>query len=131
MKKLLPIYSGMSYLFWTTVFLLVAPASVAAQSIEEYMQEPSLEDLIGEEATEASPNMEVFAGETMTTLEQIRAQDLAPGSKASPASAPMAQVTSVTQFSDVQPGDWAYEALAFLANSSELGGLDCLEGYPK
>lgn len=42
----------------------------------------------------------------------------------------MAQVTSVTQFSDVEPGDWAYEALSFLANSEDAGGLDCLEGYP-
>ncbi len=42
----------------------------------------------------------------------------------------LSQVTSVTQFSDVSPTDWAYEALSFLANSEELGGLDCLEGYP-
>ncbi len=49
----------------------------------------------------------------------------------------MAQVTSVQQFSDVQPSDWAYEALAYLANSEAEGGLDCcrsgldcLEGYP-
>jgi len=42
----------------------------------------------------------------------------------------LSQVTSVTQFSEVLPTDWAYEALAFLANSPDLGGLDCLEGYP-
>jgi len=42
----------------------------------------------------------------------------------------LAQVTSVTEFSDVSPGDWAYEALAYLANSEAQGGLDCLEGYP-
>ncbi|WP_448603246.1 hypothetical protein [Thermoleptolyngbya sp.] len=42
----------------------------------------------------------------------------------------MAQVTSVTEFSDVSPSDWAYEALAYLANSESQGGLDCLEGYP-
>lgn len=43
---------------------------------------------------------------------------------------PMAQVTSVSEFADVSPGDWAYEALAYLANSEQQGGLDCLEGYP-
>ncbi|WOB42908.1 iron uptake porin [Thermoleptolyngbya oregonensis NK1-22] len=43
---------------------------------------------------------------------------------------PMAQVTSVSEFVDVSPGDWAYEALAYLANSEQQGGLDCLEGYP-
>ncbi len=42
----------------------------------------------------------------------------------------LAQVTSVTEFSDVSPDDWAYEALSFLANSEAEGGLDCLEGYP-
>ncbi|GAB4460652.1 MAG: iron uptake porin [Elainellaceae cyanobacterium] len=43
---------------------------------------------------------------------------------------PLAQVTSVSEFADVSPGDWAYEALAYLANSEQEGGLDCLEGYP-
>ncbi|WP_448603305.1 iron uptake porin [Thermoleptolyngbya sp.] len=43
---------------------------------------------------------------------------------------PMVQVTSVSEFADVSPGDWAYEALAYLANSEQQGGLDCLEGYP-
>ena len=42
----------------------------------------------------------------------------------------LSQVTSVTEFSDVSPDDWAYEALSFLANSEAEGGLDCLEGYP-
>ncbi|MFQ3626808.1 MAG: iron uptake porin [Cyanobacteriota bacterium] len=42
----------------------------------------------------------------------------------------MAQVTSVSQLADVSPGDWAYEALAYLANDEAQGGLDCLEGYP-
>ncbi|BAU42212.1 iron uptake porin [Leptolyngbya sp. O-77] len=42
----------------------------------------------------------------------------------------MAQVTSVSEFADVSPGDWAYEALAYLVNSEQQGGLDCLEGYP-
>lgn len=42
----------------------------------------------------------------------------------------MAQVTSVSEFADVSPSDWAYEALAYLANSEQQGGLDCLEGYP-
>ncbi|MFQ3617260.1 MAG: iron uptake porin [Cyanobacteriota bacterium] len=43
---------------------------------------------------------------------------------------PLAQVTSVSEFADVSPGDWAYEALSYLANSEQQGGLDCLEGYP-
>jgi len=62
--------------------------------------------------------------ETATTL------DTATTLEAVQATLNLAQVTSITQFSDVQPGDWAYEALSFLTNSEEEGGLDCLEGYP-
>lgn len=38
---------------------------------------------------------------------------------------PMAQVTSVTQFSDVQPTDWAYQALQSLVER-----YGCIVGYP-
>lgn len=37
----------------------------------------------------------------------------------------MAQINSISQLSDVQPTDWAYEALSFLVSQ-----YDCLEGYP-
>lgn len=37
----------------------------------------------------------------------------------------MAQINSISQLSDVQPTDWAYEALSFLVTQ-----YDCLEGYP-
>lgn len=38
---------------------------------------------------------------------------------------PMAQVPSVTQFTDVQPTDWAFEALQIL-----VAEYNCLAGYP-
>lgn len=38
---------------------------------------------------------------------------------------PMAQVTSITQFSDVQPSDWAYQALQSLVER-----YGCIVGYP-
>lgn len=57
-------------------------------------------------------------------------EDAAATLRAVQATMDLAQVTSVTQFIDVQPGDWAYEALSLLANSEAEGGLDCLEGYP-
>lgn len=37
----------------------------------------------------------------------------------------MAQINSISQLSDVQPTDWAYEALSFLVTQ-----YNCLEGYP-
>lgn len=40
-------------------------------------------------------------------------------------SSPMGQVTSVSQLSDVQPGDWAYEALRSLVER-----YGCIAGYP-
>lgn len=61
----------------------------------------------------------------------LTAQPKAAIAQSSPlAGDPMAQVTSVSEFADVSPGDWAYEALAYLANTEQEGGLDCLEGYP-
>ena len=39
--------------------------------------------------------------------------------------AQMGQVTSVSQFSDVQPTDWAYQALANLVEQ-----YGCVAGYP-
>src|SRR4028118_1959025 len=38
---------------------------------------------------------------------------------------PMGQVTNVTQLSDVQPSDWAYEALRSLVER-----YGCIAGYP-
>ena len=42
-----------------------------------------------------------------------------------PADASMDQVTSVSQFSDVQPTDWAFEALQSLVER-----YSCIDGYP-
>jgi len=129
-KKILPAYTALGYVCWGLISLLFTPDFVAAQSLEDGIQEPTGGALREEEFTEIAPTVAVPAGDTTTTLEQIRAQRLVPIVGADRASTSLAQVTSVTQFSDVQPGDWAYEALAFLANSQEQGGLDCLEGYP-
>ncbi|HEY9875273.1 MAG TPA: S-layer homology domain-containing protein, partial [Candidatus Obscuribacterales bacterium] len=38
---------------------------------------------------------------------------------------PMGQVTNVSQFRDVQPSDWAYEALSRIVQN-----YGCLQGYP-
>ncbi|MBD1909697.1 carbohydrate porin [Leptolyngbya sp. FACHB-16] len=104
-------------------------SSVRAQNLEEPVQEPVGNFLELEDLTAASNNT-ITSATDIVTLEQIRAQSLEAGGEGDLTSSPMAQVTSVTQFSDVQPGDWAYEALSFLANSEDQGGLDCLEGYP-
>jgi len=47
------------------------------------------------------------------------------GENSSPESSSMEQVTSVSQLSDVQPGDWAYEALRNLVER-----YGCIAGYP-
>ncbi len=44
---------------------------------------------------------------------------------ANPASNPMAQITSVSQLSDVQPTDWAFQALQSLVER-----YGCIAGYP-
>ncbi|MEM7554680.1 MAG: iron uptake porin [Cyanobacteria bacterium P01_A01_bin.84] len=52
-------------------------------------------------------------------------QEVTSVSELSEGSNPMAQVTSVSQFSDVQPTDWAFQALQSLVER-----YGCIAGYP-
>lgn len=73
-------------------------------------------------------NPATFAGETSSTSEINQPQVLAnPDTKAENIAPdqPMAQVTSVSQFSDVQPTDWAFQALQSLVER-----YGCIAGYP-
>jgi len=73
-------------------------------------------------------NTAAFAGETSSTSEINQPQVLAnPDTKATniaPVQA-IGQVTSVSQFSDVQPTDWAFQALQSLVER-----YGCIAGYP-
>ena len=100
-----------SKFFWKS--LLVAPAVLGAALVSSAA------------FAQTAPEASAASNSQMATLDQVM-QYSNEGSGAGS----LAQVTSVTQFSDVSPSDWAYEALSFLANSEDLGGLDCLEGYP-
>lgn len=73
-------------------------------------------------------NTATFAGETSGKSEINQPQVLAnPDTKAENIAPdqPMAQVTSVSQFSDVQPTDWAFQALQSLVER-----YGCIAGYP-
>ncbi len=73
-------------------------------------------------------NTATFAGETSSTFEINQPQVLAnPDTKAENIAPdqPMAQVTSVSQFSDVQATDWAFQALQSLVER-----YGCIAGYP-
>ncbi|MEH2400214.1 iron uptake porin [Nostoc sp.] len=73
-------------------------------------------------------NTAAFAGETSGTSEINQAQVLANPDTRATNIAPdqtMAQVTSVSQFSDVQPTDWAFQALQSLVER-----YGCIAGYP-
>lgn len=52
-------------------------------------------------------------------------QQVTPVAELSEETSPMAQVTSVSQFSDVQPTDWAFQALQSLVER-----YGCIAGYP-
>ena len=69
------------------------------QQIDQYNQAPS-------------------ASQTNSQLQQIDRYNQAP-------TAPIAQVTSVSQLSDVQPTDWAFQALQSLVER-----YGCIAGYP-
>ncbi|MHC5728673.1 MAG: iron uptake porin, partial [Nostoc sp.] len=68
---------------------------------------------------------------TLTTQESgVKSDNIIPSSPSSPSSPllpedPMAQVTSVSQLKDVQPNDWAFQALQSLVER-----YGCIAGYP-
>lgn len=117
----------MTNLLWKT--LLVAPAAlgaalaisgnaVAATAIntESINAESAAVEPIADIAV-AAPVADVAAAPVAA------AEPVAPVAAAEPIQ--LAQVTSVSELSDVQPGDWAFTALQRLVE--EYG---CLEGYP-
>ncbi len=59
-----------------------------------------------------------------TAISPVSAQAIAPVDDFAP-NAPMAQVTSVSQLSDVKPTDWAFQALQSLVER-----YGCIVGYP-
>lgn len=65
----------------------------------------------------------VFAASA--SANELSASDSVNAQVAAPPTIELAQVTSVSELSDVQPGDWAFTALQRLVE--EYG---CLEGYP-
>ena len=63
-----------------------------------------------------APNASESVSPTATPLEPLESEEV---------DDPMGQVTNVTQLSDVQPSDWAYEALRSLVER-----YGCIAGYP-
>lgn len=88
----------------------VASEQIASEQIasEQAISETSLFNLLG----------------TSSLTPEERVSD-SPASEGLEGSVDLAQVTSVSELSDVQPGDWAFTALQRLVE--EYG---CLEGYP-
>lgn len=68
-----------------------------------------------------------FAAETPATTEVNQPSNIVNTNLDNPATQPdaMSQVTSVSQFSDVQPTDWAFQALQSLVER-----YGCIAGYP-
>ena len=95
--------------------------------LEASQTEPQLLDQLSEALSEA-PQTETTPTFLEADTEAISAIDLVFSTEAAsalPSSDLLAQVTSVSELSDVQPGDWAFTALQRLVE--EYG---CLEGYP-
>ncbi|MEB3219083.1 MAG: iron uptake porin [Nostocales cyanobacterium 94392] len=71
----------------------------------------------------------VIVAATLFTTNRVLAEEIneqvTPVAELSEETAPMGQVTSVSQFSDVQPTDWAFQALQSLVER-----YGCIAGYP-
>ncbi len=117
---------------YDTSFVRVANASAtdSVDSIEEIITTTEFENKLTAEPTEDA-TLEVPNSESKLTGLAIDAVDLEAIQTTSvdiPAaenSVDIAQVTSVSELSDVEPGDWAFTALQRLVE--EYG---CIEGYP-
>jgi BMFP domain-containing protein YqiC len=105
----------------TSTVVPISPksASLEARAIASAMSSSSqpinsklLAQLVESSSSESSPMAQV------NSVSQL-------GENSSPESSSMEQVTSVSQLSDVQPGDWAYEALRNLVER-----YGCIAGYP-
>ncbi|NEQ22124.1 MAG: S-layer homology domain-containing protein, partial [Microcoleus sp. SIO2G3] len=117
----------------STEVMVSVPPLAESTSLEE--QEPSVSDAL----TVSSPELETTNPEVETPIAPAPSEVFSP--EVTPDNAPsvdslylseeessngaMEQVTSVSQLSDVQPTDWAYEALRSLVER-----YGCIAGYP-
>ncbi|TVQ09410.1 MAG: S-layer homology domain-containing protein [Leptolyngbya sp. DLM2.Bin27] len=91
----------------------------------------SVAELSGALAAESQPAPLQLASQPTTDTESaamFRVDDLEAGLEADATVRPvadLAQVTRVTDFSDVSPADWAFQALSNLVET-----YGCLQGYP-
>ncbi|HBL13911.1 MAG TPA: porin [Cyanobacteria bacterium UBA11162] len=97
---------------------LSMPDSLTVSSTELEITNPEIETPVAP----AAPS-EVFSPEV--TPDNVPSVDSLYLSEEEPSNEAMEQVTSVSQLSDVQPTDWAYEALRSLVER-----YGCIAGYP-
>ncbi|AFZ14788.1 cyanobacterial porin [Crinalium epipsammum PCC 9333] len=114
----------MSRIFWNTfkvapaiaASLLIASNSLAAESVtEQTATVPTEETTIAQ----TSPVSSEVPADT-NNIEQLQRYNSEISGEDG-----MSQVTNVSQFRDVQPSDWAYEALSRVVQT-----YGCLQGYP-
>jgi len=105
----------------------VSPEPVIQPAVEADSNLPTLADNPAD--TTADTAAEVANSEAEATATLFRVSDLESALEADstvqPAAEDLAQVTRVTDFSDVLPSDWAFQALGNLVEN-----YGCIEGYP-
>lgn len=119
----------MRKLLWQ--MLLASPSLLVAQAVFSHS---AMAGEVRAEATAGKPSVESLeiaqtpsSSETLSVDEFMRAteqQSLEANDGAAPVDS-LSQVTSVSQFSDVQPTDWAFQALQSLVER-----YGCIAGYP-
>ena len=128
-------------ILWKT--FLVAPVfmgaalvgTLSAQAVETQAEVETAEALVSDVQVEATPSVVELAQAVET---EIPAAVVAPAQESAPSvasleqvmeysseGADMGQVTSISQLSDVQPTDWAFQALQSLVER-----YGCIAGYP-
>ena len=99
--------------------VLVSALPVAAEDAMSQEGQRAVDGPAGEAVREVSSPLDLNPGDTVppAPVSNLEAE--------SADSDPMAQVTSVSQLSDVQPTDWAFQALQNLVER-----YGCIAGYP-
>lgn len=129
----------------TAAIAIAPPTEVEETGLEATIEAPSLDQLslaieVGPTASAATPlpmqlngggTVQLMASEPLDTAEpaaMFRVNDLEASLESDATVRPvddLAQVTRVTDFSDVSPSDWAFQALSNLVET-----YGCLQGYP-
>ncbi len=118
-------YSRLPIVQWVFKTVVLCLLTSAAWQTRAIALETDVNDPLSTTAASADDLADLSADASDFYLVEVNELEIDSGSADPMAADPMAQVTSVSQLSDVQPNDWAFQALQSLVER-----YGCIAGYP-